>query len=476
MLKYLVFLAIGTAMTVAGCGGESSSTTGPPDTPDPGSLRASVATSGPSAPASYSVRVDDLADRTVPANGSVLVGNLSPGEHQVALNNVPASCSVDGDNPRDVSVTSGTETATRFDVTCVPTTGGISVELITTGEGSDPTGYTIVLDGGARSEAAESANGVVQVNDVPPGTYSVELREVAANCEVQAPTVHEVAVVVGETAEISFVVECAAPPPLANRILYFSERDGAAAIRLINPDGSDPATLPAPVSDQGAAWPDISSDGGLIAYTLGSTVVVIQPDGNVIARLGVGFGPTWSPDDTRLAFAYAASGETEQIWTMATDGSGRTRLADSNDTFEWEPEWGPDGRIVYVRAMSGHQRLWVVNTDGMNSNPVTVDEVFDEGEPAWSPDGEYLLFSRTLEAGGTPDLWVVGSDLQDPRNLTDSPGYTDAKGAWSPDGSQILFESNRDGDVDLYVINFDGTGLTQLTDDAGYDGDATWSP
>lgn len=375
-----------------------------------------------------------------------------------------------------MSVTSGNETATRFDVTCAPTTGAIAVELVTTGEGSDPTGYTIVLDGGARSEVAESANDVVQLSDVPPGTYSVELSEVAANCEVQAPTVHEVAVLVGETTEISFAVECTAPPPLSNRILYFSERDGTRAIWLVDPDGSDLTRLPAPTSLQGKAWPDISSDGSLIAYTNAGRTILVQSDGNYIAQLGSGYCPTWAPDDSRLAFAHGSSGEIEQIWTSAADGSDRVQLADSNDTFEWEPDWGPDGRIVYVRAMSGHQRLWVVNENGNDPNPVTTDEVFDEGEPAWSPDGEYLLFSRTLEAGATPDLWIVGADLQNPRNLTDAPVYTDANGAWSPDGSQIVFESNRDGDVDLYLINFDGTGLTQLTDDPGFDGDAAWSP
>lgn len=80
-----------------------------------------------------------------------------------------------------------------------------------------------------------------------------------------------------------------------------------------------------------------------------------------------------------------------------------------------------------------------------------------------------------MAAGGS-DIWVIGADLTNLRNVTHSPASSEAKGVWSPDGSRILFESNRDGDFDLYVIYVDGTGLDQVTDDPGRDGDAAWSP
>ena len=35
--------------------------------------------------------------------------------------------------------------------------------------------------------------------------------------------------------------------------------------------------------------------------------------------------------------------------------------------------------------------------------------------------------------------------------------------SWSPDGSQIAFTSNRDGNVEIYVMNDDGSGQTRLT-------------
>ncbi len=46
---------------------------------------------------------------------------------------------------------------------------------------------------------------------------------------------------------------------------------------------------------------------------------------------------------------------------------------------------------------------------------------------------------------------------------------------WSPDGQQIAFIAQLEGAVDLYVINADGTGLTNLTQDEDRERYPTWS-
>jgi len=42
--------------------------------------------------------------------------------------------------------------------------------------------------------------------------------------------------------------------------------------------------------------------------------------------------------------------------------------------------------------------------------------------------------------------------------------------------SKIAFESDRDGDSEIFVMNADGTGVTQLTDNDDGDWDPAWSP
>lgn len=74
------------------------------------------------------------------------------------------------------------------------------------------------------------------------------------------------------------------------------------------------------------------------------------------------------------------------------------------------------------------------------------------------------------------DLFVASADgrgAEAPRPLAPSPGY-DAEATVSSDG-WIVFTSTRDGDLDLYKMRVDGSGIVRLTDEPGYDGGAFFS-
>ena len=55
------------------------------------------------------------------------------------------------------------------------------------------------------------------------------------------------------------------------------------------------------------------------------------------------------------------------------------------------------------------------------------------------------------------------------RNLT-RDAARDSTPSWSPDGRRIAFQSDRDGNLEMYVMNADGTGLLNLTQNAAFDG------
>jgi len=46
----------------------------------------------------------------------------------------------------------------------------------------------------------------------------------------------------------------------------------------------------------------------------------------------------------------------------------------------------------------------------------------------------------------------------------------------SPNGKRIVFTSLKDGDLDIYTMNVDGSDVRQLTRTPGYDGGPWWSP
>ncbi|MDC6353137.1 MULTISPECIES: TolB family protein [Robiginitalea] len=110
------------------------------------------------------------------------------------------------------------------------------------------------------------------------------------------------------------------------------------------------------------------------------------------------------------------------------------------------------------------------------------------------PDNEHILYGSThLRDPECPEVplrengkyvWPVYdsfdifvADLQGNivDQLTDEPGY-DAEATVSPQGDRIVFTSDRSGDLELYTMNLDGSDVRQITDELGYDGGAFFSP
>lgn len=74
------------------------------------------------------------------------------------------------------------------------------------------------------------------------------------------------------------------------------------------------------------------------------------------------------------------------------------------------------------------------------------------------------------------DIFKANLDGNILANLTpNSPGY-DAEATLSPDGTKIVFTSMRTGDLELFIMNTDGSNVKQITSELGYDGGAFFSP
>jgi Tol biopolymer transport system component len=111
------------------------------------------------------------------------------------------------------------------------------------------------------------------------------------------------------------------------------------------------------------------------------------------------------------------------------------------------------------------------------------------------PDGGHILYGSTHLADdncppvperkeGSPYLWpiyegydIFVADLEGniTEQLTNEPGY-DAEATVSPKGDKIVFTSTRSGDLELYTMNIDGSNVKQITHELGYDGGAFFSP
>ena len=76
---------------------------------------------------------------------------------------------------------------------------------------------------------------------------------------------------------------------------------------------------------------------------------------------------------------------------------------------------------------------------------------------------------------GDYEIYVMNSDGSGQANLTNN-ATADYDPSFSTDGSKIAFASNRDGNHEIYVMNSDGSGAANITNNAAGDQDPSFGP
>lgn len=273
----------------------------------------------------------------------------------------------------------------------------------------------------------------------------------------------------------------------------------------------------------------VSGTNGAIALTSDRGIDVIRPDGSRLRGIAAGFAPAWSPDGKRLIYSERTPGPCApcsfRLNILELPSGKRTPVLEGQ-TFDPAPAWSPDGRLIaYTHQPRGEidDEIWVANTDGTDKRQLTSG--IQSYHPAWSPDGTRVAFAGAQ--GGSIDIFVVSAtggapvrvsarsgvdvrpawspdgskiayvsdragffevfamnaDGSNPRQLTTGASRVEcSRGctlplinpSWSPDGTQIVYGADRDGDLELYVMNADGSGQKRLTDSPGTDVDPDW--
>jgi len=212
---------------------------------------------------------------------------------------------------------------------------------------------------------------------------------------------------------------------------------GLAAACTSSPGGGESAPPPAALP---AAATTIVPEPGEEPYLSGIRQLTFE---------GQNAEAYFSPDDERLIFQATTDGRAcDQIYTMRVDGSDR-RMVSTGDGVTTCAYWTyPDARgILYS---STHL-----------------------ADPACPPRPDYSRgYVWPIHPGY--DLFRAAPDGSDLVRLTDSPGY-DAEATFRRDGARVVFTSVRDGDLDLYTMGADGGDVRRLTAEVGYDGGAFFS-
>ena len=151
----------------------------------------------------------------------------------------------------------------------------------------------------------------------------------------------------------------------------------------------------------------------------------------------------WSTDDQWIMFqATPREGMCDQQFTMRPDGSDLNLVSTGA------------GRTTCGYFLPGNEKILFGSTHlGGDVCPPEAD--MSQGY-VWALYQDYDIFLGDAD----------GSNLE---RLTDTEGY-DAEATLARDGEWIVFTSARGGDLEIYKMRPNGSELTRLTDTPGYDG------
>lgn len=91
------------------------------------------------------------------------------------------------------------------------------------------------------------------------------------------------------------------------------------------------------------------------------------------------------------------------------------------------------------------------------------------------PGGNGKIVLISTHDGGDADVYTINPDGTGLTQLT-ADSTEDRNPAWSADGKKIAWTSYAGGDGEIWTMNADGTGKTQLTSNSADEGSASWSP
>ncbi len=111
--------------------------------------------------------------------------------------------------------------------------------------------------------------------------------------------------------------------------------------------------------------------------------------------------------------------------------------------------------------------IWMMDTEG-NGRHLVAHVPGDQLYPSYSPDMSRIAFTTPVGPNDRA-IYTMAADGSNLSKVFDVVGAYDSAPNWSPDGSQIAFESNQDGDMEVYVMQADGSDLRQLTQNTLHD-------
>ena len=402
-----------------------------------------------------------------------------------------------------------------------PTTGEIRVQVATSGNDLDQDGYDVVLEDVAQRQVSTNS-GPVSFESLAPGSYVVELGDLADNCQITGSNPRTVTVVAGQTTTVAFNVGCdlrlgtlrvtvattgeefdddgywvvlngdeygAVPAPANGVVTIEQVHEGAVAVTLTGVVENCAVGAATPVSVfvpyQGTADVAVAvtcgPTGSLRVTT--STEGADQPGGYTVVAYSTDGSHVYSAEVTASGERTFAKLPGEEFHVRLDGGTancaiaaGRTRLVnvEVRETSEvaFDVTCTVARRLVFATRDGASADIATVKSNGAEYTLVSAGPAHDDA-PDWSPDGTRVVFASTRDGNG--EIYSMNADGSGVTRLTSTPG-DDRDPVWSPGGDRIAWAGQVGGNQDIYVMNADGSAVVRLTADVSVESSPAWSP
>jgi len=170
----------------------------------------------------------------------------------------------------------------------------------------------------------------------------------------------------------------------------------------------------------------------------------------------------------------------QEICSIDVDGENYRRITDNN-SWDLIPCWTSDGSRIFFLSYRENLDIFVMDSDGGNITPF-----YDSGDH----DSDMYYSNGKIAFTRDSQIWTINEDGTGLTQVTDPPRakewgnavlpFGDYDPSLNSDGTKIIFERMVDdetthGIYEIYLINADGTGETALTDTRHTQGIASWS-
>jgi len=205
------------------------------------------------------------------------------------------------------------------------------------------------------------------------------------------------------------------------------------------------------------------------------------------------FAPAFSPDGKNIAFTAFRDGQYRIYMIGAESGAAIRQITTSSPRHAENPVFSPDGRLLafnsvdynynpYNKQLSraGNEYIWTYSIE----NGVLTQ--YAEGlMPRFTPDGKKIIFKRAAKAVKPYyGLWSINLESGAETNILSGEDFGIGSFSISPDGKKIAIATAKDTknskhDVEnnnIWVVNMNGTQMTQLTFHPGEDFNPVWAP